>query len=104
MDEDKLTDEELEELMIQRGKEKLEDHKQFISFDASILEGKYKYGVDFNLGDYVSVIDKNTNKVYNVQITAIKKSYSNGVEHIDFTLGQDRLRVRALKERRLFNV
>ena len=103
--ENPMTDEELEEVMLQRGKEKLEEHQKFISFDASILEGKYKYGVDFYKGDYVSVISKFENKIFDVQVTSIKKTYSNGVEHLDITLGTDRMKVRQLKERRfIYNV
>ena len=97
-----LTDEELEEVMIERGKEKLKEHERFITFDASILQGKYKYGVDYFKGDYVSVVSKIKNKIFDAPITSVRKTYSNGVEHFDVTLGVDRMKIRQLKEREIF--
>ena len=97
-------DEKLREMMVERGKEKLESCQKFITFDASIIEGKYKYGVDFYKGDYVSVVDKNTNRIYDVQVTAVKKTYSNGVEHRDITLGTDRMKIRKLQNKRLLTL
>jgi len=102
--EDPITDEELLEMMVERGKEKLQDHMIFISFNASIIEGKYKYGVDFNKGDYVSVVDKNTNRIYDVQIVAYRKTYSEGVEHNDLTIGIDRMKVHKLRQERLLSL
>lgn len=101
--EDPLTDEELKELMQQRGLEKLSENKQYISFEATILEGKYKFNEHFSLGDFVSVIDKTTNKIYDVQVNTVTKSYFNGVEHIDIVFGNDKLTIRNLKERRVLN-
>ena len=79
--------------MKQRGIEKLEEHKKFISFDGSIVEGnmKYTYKEDFYKGDYVSVIDKNNGNIFNLQIVSVTKSVSNGVEYFDITFGYDRL-------------
>lgn len=95
-----LTNEELEELMKQRGVEKLEEHKKFISFDGSIVEGnmKYTYKKDFYKGDYVSVIDKNNGNIFNLQIISVTKSVSNGVEYFDITFGYDRLKVKKINK------
>ena len=95
-----LTDEELEELMEQRGKEKLEENQTFISFEATVLETKYKYGVDFYKADYVSVIDKNSKRIFNLQVNSVKKTVSNGIEHLDIYFGKDKLAIQNIKERR----
>ena len=91
-----ITQKELEELMNQRGLEKLEEHKTFISFDGSIVDGnmQYEYGKDFYNGDYVSIIDKHLGKTFNLQIVSVTKSISNGVEYFDLTFGYDRYTVK----------
>ena len=96
-----LTTKELEELMRQRGLEKLEEHKRFISFDGSISDGgiQYTYKKDFYKGDYVSVVNTTLNQIVNLQIVSVTKSISNGVEYFDLTFGYDRMKVRSLKER-----
>lgn len=99
--ENPLTDEELEELMEQRGQEKLQEHQRIVSFEASIIEGKYKYGVDFYKADFVSVIDKSTGRIYNVQVNSIKKSISNGVEHVDIIFGKDNLTISEMTKRQV---
>ena len=98
--ENPLTDEELEEIMKERGDEKLKEHQSFTSFEATIIEGKYKYGVDFYKADFVSVIDKNTNIIHNVQVNSVKKTISNGVEHLDIIFGKDKLAVSEMSSRR----
>lgn len=101
-----LTDEEVEELMQERGEEKLSECVKFKSFSASLNseDTKYVYGVDFYKGDYVSVIDKRINKKVNIQITEITKSISNGVEHLDITFGTSMIDILNKKERRIYNV
>lgn len=104
--ENPLTDEELEELMEERGNQKLSEFCKIVNFDASLkTEGtQYKYGVDFYKGDFVSVIDKTLNKKVDIQITSVTKSYSNGVEHLDISFGVNAIDLLKQKERRLYNV
>lgn len=104
--EDPLTEEELEELMEERGLQKLSECVKYITFDGSInADGmNYVYGTDFYKGDYVSVIDKRMNKKFNIQITQITKTISEGVEHFDIHFGVDRIDILNKKERRLYNV
>lgn len=101
-EEDVLTEEELFELMEQRGLEKLEEHKVFTTFDGSIIttDRKYVYGKDFFLGDYVSVYSETLKKYVNLQITSVTKTISDGVEHFDITFGKDRLKFVEAKDRR----
>lgn len=94
------TESKLEERMIQRGEEKLSETIKFISFEGTINSGdkKYIYGKDFFLGDYVSVYSKEINKNFNVQITNVSKSISNGIEYLDVTFGYDRLSIKNIKK------
>lgn len=94
-----ISDEELYSLMKQRGLEKLEEHGIFLSFSGSVLvsgDNRYVYGKDFYKGDYVSVIDEVRNRIFDLQITSVTKSISQGVEHFDIDFGLDRLTVRRL--------
>ena len=104
--ENPLTDEELEELMEERGNQKLSEFCKIINFDASlkIEDTQYKYGVDFRKGDFVSVIDKILNKKIDIQIMSVTKTYSNGVEHLDVSFGISTIDILKQKERRLYNV
>ena len=98
-----ISDEELEELMSQRGLEKLSEHKKFISMDGTINTGSmsYTYKKDFYKGDYVSVYSTELNKYFNLQISSVSKSISNGVEYLDFEFGYDKATVNKLiKSRR----
>lgn len=94
-----ITEEEVLALMTQRGLEKLEEHKVFTSFESNVLvdgDNRYVYGIDFYKGDYVSVIDDNYGRVFNLQITSITKSISKGVEYFDIGFGLDKYTVKKL--------
>lgn len=101
MEQDTLTEEELLELMEQRGLEKLEEHQVFTTFDGSIVTGdrKYVYNKDFFLGDYVSVYSTTLKKYVNLQVTSVIKTESGGVEHLDITFGKDRMKFVEAKDR-----
>lgn len=102
MEDDKvLTEEELLELMEQRGLEALVEHQTFETFDGGIItnDTKYVYGKDFFLGDYVSVYSKTLGKYANLQVTSVSRTVSEGVEHLDITFGMDRLKFVEAKDR-----
>ena len=100
-----LTEEELFDLMRERGESKLSEHIKIVTFDASLNtdETQFNYGIDFYKGDYVSVIDKRQNKKVDIQITGITKSISNGVEHLDLSFGVTKIDILNKKERRLYS-
>ena len=102
LSQDDSSDEEVEEMMEERGEEKLAECVKFISLDCSVIANSmFKYGVDYFKGDYVSVIDNKLNRRFdNVQIVSATKSYSRGVEHLDIRFGYDMLSIQDIKERR----
>lgn len=98
-DGNEITEEEFLSLMEQRGLEKLQGHKVFISFDGNVItsgDSRYTYGVDFYKGDYVSIIDDKFDKVFNLQITSVTKSISQGVEYFDIGFGFDKVIIKKL--------
>ena len=84
--------------MIQRGNEKLEEHQKFISLTATVItqETNFEYGKDFFLGDFVTVMSKTLNREFKLQITEAIKTISDGVEHLDFSFGYDKVQVTKL--------
>lgn len=97
-----LTTEQYNALLRQRGNERLQEHKVFTLCEGSIVEGdiNYKYKEDFNIGDWVSIIDEQLNLQLDVQITEVTKISLQGGERIDVTFGYDRSTVRELLKKR----
>lgn len=95
---DESSKEKLIEKMKIRGNEKLSEKRRFISFDGTINTGSmsYKYGVDFNVGDFVTIMSKPLNKLINAQIVSVSKSITDGVEYIDIEFGYDRITISQL--------
>lgn len=94
----KITEEELIELMTQRGDEKLSEHQKFISLSATVItqETNFEYNKDFFIGDFVTVISKTLNRKFDLQITEVSKTISDGVEYLDFTFGYDKIQISKL--------
>lgn len=88
-DDKTYTDEEYKEMLTQRGKEKLKDHIVFVSYDSTVTNEnkKYKYGVDFKNGDFVTVVDNELGLTADVQITEVTKSREGSREILDITFG-----------------
>lgn len=88
-DEKTYTDKEYNEILTQRGKENLKDHIVFVSYDSTVTNEneKYKYGVDFSNGDFVTVIDNELGLIADVQITEVTMSRDGSREILDITFG-----------------
>lgn len=87
-----LTDEEYEQLIKQRANEKFAENEKGESYTATITEAnkQYTYGIDYVLGDLVTVIDDELGITVDAQITAVTKSIEGVREivDIDFTYGK----------------
>lgn len=97
-----ITDEELEQKLAVRGLEKLLECQIFHTFDGGVIvegDSRYKYRTDYYKGDFVTVVDKKNGIMYDLQITSVTKSISNGVEHFDITFGWDNLRIKSLTDK-----
>lgn len=56
---DDITESQYTQMLVEQGKEELEQRKTIISFNGEILNyNNYTYGVDYNLGDKVSIINE----------------------------------------------
>lgn len=84
------TDEEYEEMLAQRGMEKLKDNSVEYDFEATVLtnsNNSFKYGVDYNNGDYVTVVNRNLGMAVKVQIVGVTKSITEKGEILDLIFG-----------------
>lgn len=77
-------------LLIQRGKEKLEECQEIQTFDSKInVLGNNKYKVDFDLGDIVTVVDKNWGIRIDTRITEIEEVYEEKGLEVNITFGNN---------------
>ncbi|MHB9909356.1 siphovirus ReqiPepy6 Gp37-like family protein [Clostridium botulinum] len=82
--------ERYEPLLLQRGKEKLEECKEIQTFDSKInVLGNNKYKVDFDLGDIVTVVDKNWGIRIDTRITEIEEIYEEKGLEINVVFGNN---------------
>lgn len=80
-----LTDAEYEEAIEQRANEKFSEAKVSEMYSGTIIEAnkQYKLGVDYDKGDFVTIIDDELGITIDVQITEITKSVEGSREIVD---------------------
>lgn len=83
-----LTDEEYNELLIQRGNEKLSELKVTETFEASlrITGSQYEFGKDYFVGDIVTAVDRDLGVIVDAQISAAQEEF-NGKYNLTITVG-----------------
>lgn len=85
-----LTDDEYKELLRQRGLQRLSEYRYVESFKSTIKTFGYQqnvYGVDFLLGDIVTVIDRELGVTVNTQVTEVEQTWDSKGYQIDITFG-----------------
>lgn len=83
---------EYNSMLVERGKTSLEDYKDIESFSATLRTSGvtgYKYGVDFFLGDKVTVYDSRLKVRVNAVITEVMKTFDEDGERLDITFGYE---------------
>ncbi|NOG28512.1 siphovirus ReqiPepy6 Gp37-like family protein [Lysinibacillus fusiformis] len=74
-----------------RGNEKLLEHAQEIYLGGQILTtSRLIYGIDFSVGDVVTVRDKGWGVTMNTRITAVKEVYEYGKKKIEVVFDNDK--------------
>ena len=76
-------------LITQRGLEKLNDYKEIINFESKInvTNSNLIYKRDFDLGDYVTCVNKKWNIMINVKITEIEEVYEKDGMEVNVVFG-----------------
>ena len=84
-----LTDAQYLALLSARGAEELEQYAETLAFGSKInTNANLQYGVDYDLGDRVTCINKRWNVRIDVRITEIAETYETSGEEIDITFGE----------------
>ncbi len=88
-EETSISEIEYLDLLNQRGLIKLDEHKKVESFETTINinNSNLVYRKDFDLGDYVTCINKKWKKVIDVKITEIQEVYEKGNIEVSVTFG-----------------
>ena len=75
--------------LIQRGEAKLSEHKRVISFQSEILpSGPFQYQKDWDVGDIVTVQNKDWNITMDTRITEVEEIYEAGGFKLNVTFGE----------------
>lgn len=83
--------ERIEERLRQRGMEKLAEHQQEIFMEGQALaKSRLIYGVDYDLGDMVTLQDKEWGVTMDARITEVKEIYEPGNISIEPVFGNSR--------------
>lgn len=92
--EGNLTEEQYKQLIKQRAEEKFKENTKVKEYTSTLakVDKKYKYGKDYFLGDWCTIIDEKLGIVVDVQITEVTKTIQESEEIIDigFTYGNIR--------------
>lgn len=91
-------------LLSERGKTSLEDYKDIESFSATLrtfgVTG-YEYGVDFFLGDKVTVYDARLKVRINAVVTSVMTTYDEDGERLDIVFGYEQPTIANKLKRRM---
>lgn len=74
-----LTDAQYKATLVQRGNEKLAEHQKTETFEAQIRQFgdvQYQFGVDYQKGDKVTVVDRQLGLSVSARITSVEEDYS----------------------------
>jgi len=87
--ENPLAPEEYRELLVTRGTEKLAENQLVQSFSAEVRTNNptYEYGVDFFLGDTITVTDERLGVSVDAVVQGIERSVSRSGESMSLILG-----------------
>ena len=88
--EETIPDAEYTAMLQERGKTHLEEYKDIQTFSATVRTfgvTSYEYGVDFFLGDLVTVYDQRLKVRANAIVTTVELEYDNDGQNLQLTFG-----------------
>lgn len=71
----------------QRGYDKLREHKEIIDVSVELKDNRYRYGLDFDLGDVVTVQIESVGMNFKARIVQIEETVQNGVVERKLSIG-----------------
>lgn len=86
-----LADEDYEALIVNRAGEKMKDHQETITYEATITKASrpYTYGKDYNKADFVTVVDNKLGIEVEAQIVGLTTTYQGAqvIRDVNFLYG-----------------
>ena len=79
-------------MLVKRGKEKLSENKSYETFDGKInMVGlrPYTFGIDYKLGDFVTVVDFDTMIKVDTQITSTEEFWEDEGYSLNLIFGDE---------------
>lgn len=90
-DDRPIPTEEIEGTLTERGQQKLSEHAQELFMEGQVLtKSPFKYETDYDLGDMVTIREKEWGVTMDSRITEIKEIYETGGFRIEAVFGNDR--------------
>lgn len=88
-DQTVMSDSEYAQVLQQRGQSKLGEHPRSESFEVTCKtrDTTYEYGVDFFLGDTITITDERLGLTVDAIVTAVQRSMTRDGETLTFTFG-----------------
>jgi len=78
------------ESLVQRGEQKLRENSEIATFESEILpNNSFKYGIDWDIGDIVTVLNRSWNVTLDSRITEVKEIYEAGGFRLEATFGNN---------------
>lgn len=71
----------------QRGFEKLREHQEIIDVSVELKDNRYRYGIDFDLGDVITVRIESVGMDFAARIVQIEETVQNGVVERKLSIG-----------------
>lgn len=88
LDDEVLSEEEYDKLLIERGNTKLAELKDIKTFESKInLNGNLEYKKDFELGDIVTIVNRKWGVTLDSRITEVEEVYEQEGLNINITFG-----------------
>lgn len=89
-EDEKMPDNEYLPILLQRGNEKLEEHKKISTFDSKInTKGNNTYKENYDIGDIVTIVDEEWNLRIDTRITQIDEVYEQQGFNVYVTFGNN---------------
>lgn len=87
--EEGVTDSQYKLFLTQRGKEKLQEHPKINVFDCETIETNFKYGIDFGLGDIVTISNNMFCYQKKERIYGVERIYQGGSRTTNLIFGKE---------------
>lgn len=85
-----MTATEYQNVLLERGKNKIAEHTRIITFESEVdMYSQFEYGVDYDLGDKVSIVNDDLGIVMHTRVVSAVQSYKRQGESLEIAFGDN---------------